>query len=214
VTQDVTQGHVKDSMLIIEMMQRLTGVNDTVMGMMGNNRKTATEVRSSSSFAVNRLKTQCEYYSAMGFMPHTSRAIKVAQQMMKAERFFRIVGNQSSGLDPSMRFLQVTPDAIKGQYDFLPVDGTMPIDRSAQATVFGNLMMQMQQMPQVAAAYDFAKLFGHVAQLQGVRNLQQFRVQVLPPGAPQPPGTIPLNQLPAPPNNLQNDAGLPQGEPE
>jgi hypothetical protein len=33
---DVTQNHVRDSQLIIDMMQRLTGVNDSVMGVLGS----------------------------------------------------------------------------------------------------------------------------------------------------------------------------------
>lgn len=216
---DVTQNHIKDAMLIIEMIQRLTGVNDTVMGLLNNSRRTATEVRSSSSFAVNRLKTQCEYYSAMGFAPLTSRAIKVAQQMMQGRdsRYYRIVGNQA---DPNQRFLSVGPEEIAGQFDFMPVDGTMPIDRQAMASVLGNLFQQMGQLPQVAQAYDFAKFFGYIAQLSGVRNLDRFKVQVVPDmqammgaqagnlvptGAAVPPGG-------APPNMLQNNAGIQQPE--
>lgn len=176
---DTTRGHMQDTAMIVEMMQRLTGVNDTVMGMMGRNRKTATEVRSSSSFSINRLKTQCEYYGAMGFTPMTGRAIKVSQQMYsgRQQRFFRMVGNQAMNAE---RFINVGPEEIAGSFDFLPVDGTLPIDRSAQAAVFGQLMQQMGQIPQVAAGYDFARLFGHVATLSGIRNLQQFRINVVP----------------------------------
>lgn len=210
-TQDVTQNHIKDSMMIIEMMQRLTGVNDAVMGMVNSGRRSATEVRTSTSMAVNRLKTQCEYYSAMGFAPHTSRAIKTAQQMLqgKASRFYRIVGNRS---DPANRFLRAGPEEIAGQFDYLPVDGTMPIDRSAQAAVFGQLMQQMAQIPAVAQGYDWARLFGYVAELSGVRNLQQFKVQVVPDGlaaAGAAAGNlVPTGQLPAPPNMVNNAAGI------
>lgn len=214
-TGDITRAHIQDAMLIIEMMQRLTGVNDTVMGMMGSKRKTATEVRSSSSFAVNRLKTQCEYYGAMGFSPLTSRSIRVAQQMMqgRAARYFRIVGN-AANLDPTQRFLQVGPDEIAGAFDFLPVDGTLPIDRQSQAAVFGQIMQQMGQMPQVAQQYDIGKLFGWMVQLMGVRNLERFRVQVLPPGMGPPPGTVPVGQGLPTPNITNNASGIPPGGPQ
>lgn len=208
-TVDVTQNHVKDSMLIVEMMQRLTGVNDTVMGLLNNSRRTATEVRSSSSFAVNRLKTQCEYYSAMGFAPLTSRAIKAAQQMYQnqPERYFRIVGNQA---DPSARFLQVTPEMIRGQFDFMPVDGTMPIDRQGMAAVFAQTMQQLSQMPGVAQGYDWVKLVGYLAQLNGVRNLERFKVNVVPDGqaanGAQSGSLVPLST--ARPDIMTNGAGI------
>lgn len=216
-TVDVTQGNIKDAMLIIEMMQRLTGVNDSVMGMVNSGRRSATEIRTSTSMAVNRLKTQCEYYSAMGFGPHTSRAIKTSQQMLQGRpgRFYRMVGNQAEGAG---QFLMVGPDDIAGQYDYLPVDGTMPIDRSAQATVFTQMLQQMAQIPPVAQAYDWVKLFGYAAQMQGVRNLQQFKVQVVPDAqaaAGAAAGNlVPMSQMGggmpmgAGPDNVNNGAGI------
>lgn len=205
---DITQNHVRDSMMIVEMMQRLTGVNDTVMGMVNKSRKTATEVRSSSSFAVNRLKTQCEYYSAMGFAPHTSRAIKVAQQMFQGRegRFFRIVGNRAEVQGPP--FIKVGPAEIAGQYDFMPVDGTMPVDRSAMAAIFGQTLQQMAQIPPVAQGYDWVRLFGYFAELNGIRNLQRFRINVLPPGVMPGSDMVPAGSLPQP-NMVNNGAGIP-----
>jgi hypothetical protein len=204
-TQDVTQNHVRDAMMIIEMMQRLTGVNDTVMGMLNNSRRTATEVRSSSSFAVNRLKTQCEYYSAMGFSPHACRLIQVLQQMFagKPEKYFRTVGNRAEITD---RFVSVGPNDIAGSFDYVPVDGTMPVDRQAQAAVFTQMMQQMATIPPVAQGYDWVRLFGYAAELHGVRNLQRFRVNVVPDAQAQQQAQA-GNIVPAS-NIIQNAAGI------
>lgn len=209
-TADVTQQHVRDAMTIIEMMQRLTGVNDTVMGMLNNGRKTATEVRQSSSFAVNRLKTQCEYYSAMGWAPLTCRMIKTAQQMLSGQpaRAYRAVGNQAERME---RFIQVGPEQIAGSYDFIPVDGTMPIDRQAQAMTFTNMMMQMAKIPPVAQQYDWVRLFGYAAELHGVRNLQRFRINVVPDGTAA-AGASAGNLVPASqamPDMTNNEAAIP-----
>jgi hypothetical protein len=210
---DVTQNNLRDAGLVIEMMQRLTGVNDTVMGMLNNTRRTATEVRSSSSFSVNRLKTQCEYYSAMGFSPHASRMVKVAQQMYmgRPADMRRIVGNQGMA---AARFTAVGPDEIAGSYDYVPVDGTMPIDRQAQAAVFSQMLQQMAGIPQVAQAYDWARLFGYGATLSGVRNLERFRVNVVPDAQVQ-TGAQAGNLVPmtatgvgAPQDMVMNGAGI------
>lgn len=208
-TTDITQNNMRDAQLVIDMMQRLTGVNDSVMGMLNNTRRTATEVRTSSSFAVNRLKTQCEYYSAMGFAPHTGRMIKVAQQMLagKQSRAYRAVGNQSGDL---ARFVNVGPDEIAGSFDYIPVDGTMPIDRQAQASVFSTMLQQMAQIPQVAQSYDWARLFGYNAQLLGIRNLERFKVQVVPDqqamADAQAGNTVPMTQTSA--GSQMNAAGM------
>lgn len=205
---DVTRSHIQDANVIVEMMQRITGVNDTVMGLLSTNRKTATEVRSTTSMAVNRLKTQCEFFSAMGFGPLTSRSIKTSQQMLQGRkgRYYRIVGNRS---ETTERFLEVGPSEIAGQFDYLPVDGTMPIDRQAQAAVFGQTMEQMARVPQVAQQYDFGRLFGYLAELQGIRNIQRFKIQVVPDAQAQ-AGAAAGNLVPVP-NMVNNGAGIPPG---
>jgi hypothetical protein len=65
--QDVTRSHIADMQLMSDLMQRMTGVNDNIMGMVNQGgRKTATEVRQASTLGINRLKTVCEFFSAMG----------------------------------------------------------------------------------------------------------------------------------------------------
>lgn len=173
---DITRSHVNDTQLVAELLQRVSGVNDTVMGMMEGGRKTATEIRQSTTFGINRLKTNCEYFSAMGFGPLTQQAIQTTQQMYDMERKFRIVGNAAQWAD---RFVNVTPGDIAGFYDFVPVDGTLPVDRFAQANLWKELLMNVQALPQLQNGYDVPKIFSFVAQLAGLKNIDQFRVQTM-----------------------------------
>jgi len=175
---DSTQGHVNDSEIMGSLMQRVTGINDNIMAMLSQGgRKTATEIRTSSQMGINRLKTNAEYFSAMGFSPLAQRMLQETQQLYDLEREFKIVG-RIIGNDQD--FLKVTPDAIAGFYDFIPVDGTMPIDRMAQLNVWTQLLAQIRQIPQVANNYDLGKVFAWMAQLGGIRNLQEFRIKVQP----------------------------------
>jgi hypothetical protein len=58
---DVTQNHIRDSAVVTDMMHRLTGANDALMGAVNSGgRKTAQEVRSSNNFSMTRLKTAAE----------------------------------------------------------------------------------------------------------------------------------------------------------
>ena len=72
----------------------------------------------------------------------------------------------------------IDPESIAGFYDYVPVDGTLPVDRYAQVQLWQNLMAQAQKMPQVAMQYDMGKIFAWVAALGGLKNIQQFKIQV------------------------------------
>lgn len=175
---DVTRGHLSDMQMIEEIVQRVLGINDTVMGMVDQGgRKTATEVRSSTSYSLNRLKTVCEWFSATGFAPLTQKLVQGSQTQYDAELKLRIVG---SAAQFSQAFLMVDPEAISGFYDFVPVDGTMPVDRYAQANLWTSMLAQAAVFPQVIQSFDMAKLFGWIASLAGLKNVDQFRIQTVP----------------------------------
>jgi hypothetical protein len=176
--QDVTRSHLEDLKIIEQMIQRVSGVVDAVMGMpLQGGRRTATETRTTSSFSMNRLKINAEYMSALGFGPHSAKLVANTLQKYDQVRKFKIAGMMESWEDP---YILVTPESIAGQYDFVPVDGTMPIDRFAVVNMWSQLMQSMGQMPDVAMQYDFGKIFGYMAQLGGIKNLKQFRVNVTP----------------------------------
>jgi hypothetical protein len=208
---DVTQQHVRDSGMVIEMMQRAIGVNDNIMGAVNaGGRKTATEVRSSTSFGINRLKTNCEYFSAMGFNPLAQMMLQTTQQRYSLDRKYRIIGDAAQfGVD---KYMQVTPEAIAGFYDFVGVDGTLPVDRFAQANLWQQLIGQVSKVPQVSQQYDLGKIFGWVAQLAGIKNLDRFRVQVVPDEyaqqSMQAGNSVPMSN-PTDPNAAPNQIQLP-----
>lgn len=206
---DVTRGHIADMQIMAELMQRVTGVNDQIMGVVNNGgRKTAQEVRTNVTFGVNRLKTICEYFSAMGMGPLMQLMLQTTQQHYTMQKSFRIVGDM--GQFATSPFVEVDGATIAGFYDYVPVDGTLPIDRYAQANLWGQLLAQMAQVPQVMMQYDLGKIFGWVAQLSGIKNINQFRVQTLAPGQAPGPNVVPLNAGPSakdmgrPPLMLQN----------
>lgn len=180
---DITRGHMTDARTVEELFQKVLGINDAIMGVLDpGGRKTATEVRTSSSFGTNRLKTQCEYMSAMGFSPYGQRLLMRTQQNYTTERKHRIVGDLAQY---ATQFVNVTPQDLEGFFDYVAVDGTLPVDRYAQANLWKELMAGMANFPQIMQTYDVAKIFGWVAQLGGVKNLSQFRLEVRPDGALQ-----------------------------
>ena len=179
--QDVTRANLSDMTMMLQIGERISGINDQLMGVLNSGgRKTATEVRTSSTFGINRLKTNAEYFSAMGWAPQTQMFIQNSQQYLDQDLKLRIVGDlvQEAG----EQFLNVDPNNIQGFYDFIPVDGTLPVDRFAQASLWRDLFAQLRNFPQIMQEYDMGRIFGWVAQLAGLKNINQFKVQaqVLP----------------------------------
>lgn len=175
---DVTQNHLRDMQVMERLTQIVTGVNDNIMGMVNQGgRKTATEVRSSSTYGTNRLKTTSEYFSAMGFSELAQKLLMNTQQYYDQEQKFKIVGDLVQGSDP---FTMVTPQTIAGNYDFIPVDGTLPVDKFAQANLWRQIFADLKSFPAAAQQLDLMGIFSYVAKLAGAKNFDQFRLKVVP----------------------------------
>ena len=176
-TRDVTQTHMNDTKIIAELMQQVTGVNSQLMGMLQvGGRRTATEVRGSTGFSMNRLKTQAEWISASGFAPLAQMLVQSTQQHLSVERKYRLTGDLLPGTD---RFVSVSPESIAGFYDYIPVDGTMPVDKLALANLWKELMMGISQDEQLKSRYDIGAIFAYIAQLSGAKNISRFKIQTM-----------------------------------
>ena len=179
---DITRSHLEDMKYLMEFGQRVHGVNDQIMGLLApSGRRTAQEIRTSSSFGVNRLKTNSEFFGAMGWQDNAMMMVQNTQQYYDDTKKFRLVGDLA--LTASNAFLDITPETIQGFYDFVPVDGNLPIDRFAQANLWREIFFQLRQMPEIMQQYDIGKMFSWVAQLAGLKNINQFRIAVVPDAA-------------------------------
>jgi len=184
VTPDMTQTHLRDIAVMEEVLQRITGVVDELMGLStGPSRESATGVRTRTGFAANRLKTIAEYNSALGMTPLIAKFISNTQQLMTNEQKLRIAGANS--LSNARRFVMATPDLIAGQYDYIPVDGTLPIDRLAQANFWKELAIQVAQSPTLAPQFNLVEMISHIMRLQGEKNVDRFRLDLQSPEAIQ-----------------------------
>lgn len=176
---DVTANHLKDAQVIADMIQRVTGVTDNIMGMVNaGGRKTATEVRTSSSFGTNRLKMHAEYNGALGWGPLSQMMLQNTQQYYDGEQKFKVAGDMLKQQD----LIDVNPEMIQGFYDFVPVDGTLPIDRFAMANMWREMMMQMAKIPSLMQQYDMGSIFAYTARLAGAKNIDQFKINISPDG--------------------------------
>lgn len=195
---DVTQNHLRDMSMMYDLGERL-GVSDQMQGVATpSSRRTAQEIRGDQTFGVSRLKTMAEYFSATGISDLARMMSMNSQQYYSGEKKLRIAGE--AGRIAGAPFVNVTPEMIAGDYSFEPVDGTLPVDRFAQVSMWRELIVQMAQVPQVIAQYDLGRIFGFVAQLGGIKNLNRFKIQLMPDEAMQMAAQA-GNTVPAVPGN-------------
>lgn len=174
---DPTGNHISEVRNVFDIMQRVVGVNDAVQGQVQTGgRQTATAFRGSTTFSINRLKTNSEFYSAMGWQDLAQMMLQNTQQHFEGSRWFRVAGD----LRGSAGSRQISPEDIFGFYDYVPVDGTMPVDRFAMANLWREMLVELAKFPQVLAGYDVDGIIAWVAQLAGLKNIRQFKLQTAP----------------------------------
>lgn len=196
-TTDITRANVSDADMVANLLQRVAGINDNMMGQVNSGRRTATEARASNTMGISRTKTQVEFQSAVGYSPLAQLLVQNSQQYYAGPMKLRIVGDTFT--PGNNQFINVTPEMIAGFYDLVPVDGNMPIDKLALVNTWQQFLAGMAKVPQVTAQYDLGKIFAYVGQLAGLRNIKQFQVQVLPPGVAPPQGAAPIGGVPSAP---------------
>lgn len=175
---DVTQNHMADAQRVMGLMQQIVGTSDNFLGNVSKgNRTSATEARQANSMSITRQKTQTEFMSAMGFSPLSQRLLQTSQQFYDQSFQVKLAGDQVGANRP---LVQVAPETIAGFYDFVPVDGTMPIDRHAQAQLWTQMFAQLRNFPELMQGFDLAKVFAYVMQLAGIKNINQFKIEVMP----------------------------------
>lgn len=191
---DVTQTHLQDVKVLMDLMQKIVGINDNMLGQLYQGRKTATEVRTSSSSGANRLQNTCRWQSAVGWERLARMLVCNTQQYMKDEQKIRIAGGVMEPED-----LVVRPEDIAGFYSYIPVDGTLPIDRFALTQVWQGFLKEAMGVPAFAQKYDLVRIMGYLAQMGGINNLKRFELDPMSAPAIQQGvkdgNLVPVNQV-------------------
>lgn len=174
--QDVTSGHSRDLQQFMSLADSLTGVSDNLRGLQSDGgRKTATEVRTSIEAGASRLAATARVISSQALVCLAEQMTLNTQQQLTPSQWKRVLGER--GLEAAE--MLSSPD-FAGDFNFPVNDGTLPMDKVALLDVWREMFMNMSQDPQLAGAYDRAKIFEWIAELGGAKNISQFRMQVMP----------------------------------
>lgn len=172
--QDVTAKHLTDVKFLHEIVQIVTGINDTILGQFQPGRRSATEHRNVTSGSAARLKSCASVLYWVALEPMARQMLSNLQDGLDEEQFVKLVG-----LDEAMagsRFIGVTKDDLIGSYEFNVFDGTLPSERSNTAQALEEVLTMLIGNPNAAVLFglDPKKILREIMILRGIKNPERF----------------------------------------
>lgn len=193
---DVTKQHVGDMDMLVKLVQVVTGINENALGQYSQGRRSATEARSVNAGAAARLKMHAQLIWLQGLEPAGQQILSNTRQGRTEDVYNKIVGLLAKDA-PFATTILADPSSLAGGYDFTPYDATLPSDKAFQASIFQELLTTMLSNPASMQLLnkDPLKLLKHIAQLYGIKNIDDFNMvpdTALPPmqGAVQPDSQV------------------------
>lgn len=185
--QDVTGQNMQDVAMIFDLMQRVSGALDALMGVPSPRRRTATESAGTMQLAANRMKVIAQLISAGGITQWGEQQLALIQGLLTEPVFTEIVGMRRSseyrGLAQGT-VIRVNPEDIQGQFTFPIHDGAMPMDPLRMADTWQKVLMAVAQIPPLAMQYDIGKVFDKGLHALGIRDTDDLKkpmqTQVMP----------------------------------
>jgi len=183
--QDVTQQHVGDIGVIINAMDRVSAVDDSMAGMMrqgGPERLTKAEFQGTRGSAVSRLERIARMIGIQALQDVGYFFASHAQQLMTEETMLKVTGDYQQKLaqyQDETEHISVSPADIAVDYDVQIKDGTVPGGNFSENWL--RLYEMVLQNPETAQGIDSLKMFKFIARNLGAKNMSDFERQ----GGPQ-----------------------------
>lgn len=175
LVQDVTSGHIADIQTMRILADTITGVNDNLRGIQtAGGRRSATEARMSMQAGASRLSQLAVRISAQAMLPLVQQMISNIQQFMPDKMWVEMTGDEGA------QSFQLTPEMITGSFNYQVSDGTLPYDKQALLEQWKEIMFGVAQDPELRQTYSIPKIFRHVAQLGGAKDIDSFKVAQMP----------------------------------
>ena len=178
---DVTQGHMRDTTYITDIINRVSAASDSLQGMVQTKgeRRSATESRDTRTGALSRIEKSARLMSLQSMHDIAYMFASHTQQLMEEETYVDISGRwekelaEEYGLDATKA--RVRPSDLAIDYDVVIHDGSSPGGEPPDLWV--QLYQIMSQNPQVGAQFDMVRVFKHVARQLGAKNVDDFQLK-------------------------------------
>lgn len=178
---DITRGHIQDSQIVMNLIQRVSAATDNIMGMVEEVKRTATETSSTINLATARLKLTAYLYFTLAIRPMYRAQTTNNQGLLSEERYIRITDQiaHSLGYDPEQikNRILVSPDKLLGNFDFDVPALDMPIDKVNMAKMWREIIADVVKDPILRQQFDILPMFNQMVYNMGITNLKDFQVK-------------------------------------
>lgn len=217
--QDVTRDFSNEIQRFVAFANDLSGANSQIQG--NPDDASATAVAGAQQMAMGRLAAVARCLSSEALVPQTRRTVSNFQQFFDAKMYLRIKG---SSFDLPKELLategvDVTKDAIQGEFDYIPHDGSLPTTDTKKVAAMTRILDAAPAFPfmfdpNVPGNFDLRKIFATVSKAAGV-PIENFVIKTPsaaggppapgapPPAAPAPGGAPP--SVPVSPGQPRQD---------
>lgn len=209
-----TSGNLEAAMWIYDFGMKLMATNDPQQGMPTESKRTLGEVQAIMSSSSARVAALARVIDAQAIEPLVEMMIANLQQYMTVERFVNVIGDAQKEFGGAEQ-VAIRPDDIYGQFDYVPIDGTLPMDPARQADSLLTLIQTAGGVPvlngQVPMSdgsmvqFNYLRAVQELARILGFTDSDDF-LEVIPPmpmnvppgmAAGGPPGVVPDEQFDA-----------------
>lgn len=178
---DVTQGHMVDSNIIKNAMDRVGGVSDFMSGQLrqaGPERLTGQEFQGTQQGGYTRMEKLARLIGAQAFQDIGKQFASNVQQFMSEEAHIKVVGTHKEilmknfGVNIYNDRMKVDPMDLIIDYDVKVRDGTIPGGNYSQAWI--KLFEIIATSPELQQSFDLPRIFMHIAENNGAKNIHDF----------------------------------------
>jgi len=176
---DITGGHMQEVQHYLTFAQRVSAASDPMQAMPLPTKRTLGEYEGVKTSGTKRIGTTAGLFDMLVMEPLARRAISLRQQFTSRAQRVRLTGRLAKQIDAHA--LNVTPEHLVGEYDYIPHTPTMAPDPARQGAVWMQLLQILGGAPQLLRPNPLTgkKLNPHaildeVVQSQGVKYLDSF----------------------------------------
>ncbi len=189
--KDVTQGHIRDVELVMNLGMMILAINEATMGRPeGGDRATATESRINSQAATSRLAALSRIFSAQGITDLTELMVCNTQQYLTEDFALNLLGDEGEELS-------IFSDDLNGIFTYPVHDGSLPTDKTALADIWERILRGVGEDEELRATYDFPRIFETAAEIAGAKDIQTMRRQQNNAESQMPMDILPDDQVAA-----------------
>lgn len=183
---DITRQNIADSAYITQWMDRISGADQSMMGMVrqqGPERLTRSEFQGTRGSAISRLQ-RIAMLIGMQFMQDVAYMFAThTQQYLSQETYVQMVGRNQDQLEsifgPSSANkgrIRVTPYDLAIDYDIISRDGSIPGGNFSEAWI--QIFKIIATQPELYQQFDLTRIFMYIATQLGAKNVEDFKRNV------------------------------------